>query len=94
MMPDDYAKMKADIQAVIVSWCEGASVDPTSPEQVMACSRPIWNALEESGKLHPEMRYQGFLEAIKCEAILAQHANAPSFFFQFKTTVNVKCEAV
>lgn len=65
IMPDEYAKLRDNLQMTILNWCKEAGVDSSDPDQIHACAKPIWIALEESGHLHPQMTYPAFVQNIE-----------------------------
>lgn len=75
MMPDEIAKLKQDILDVITQYGEDAGVDFSRPEIVRQHLKPMWIALEESGKLHPLMSYTAFVQQfeIRCLWAKAEH---------------------
>lgn len=77
MTPAEREKLKSDIKAIIIGWCETAGVDSTNPDQVEACAREIWIALEESGKLKHGMTFQGFISGIQESAWAERMAEDP-----------------
>jgi hypothetical protein len=98
MMPDEYQKLKQDILAGILKWCDEAGVDPHNSAQVQACAREIYGSLEESNVLHPEMTYAGFVSGMREGIFMAQWREAQAQMreqmeaMKPRKVVNVPCE--